>query len=65
MRKCATKFKKNSKTDKFETNMSYAQVVARNTEMPDVSKNVSLIIKPNEKQTIEKTKAELNKKVKG
>ena len=31
--------------------------------MPDVSKSVPLIITPKEKQSIEKTKAELNKKV--
>ena len=30
--------------------------------MADVSKNVPLIITPKEKQSIEKTKAELNKK---
>ena len=43
--------------------MSFAQVAARNVVMPDVSKNVPLIIRPTEKQSIEKTKAELNKKV--
>ena len=43
--------------------MSFAQVAARNVVMPDVSKNVPLIIRPKEKQSIEKTKAELNKKV--
>ena len=43
--------------------MSYAQVAAWNVVIPDVTKNVPLIIRPTEKQSIEKTKAGLNKKV--
>lgn len=45
------------------TTMSYAQSLKSNIGMPDLNKNVPLIIKPKEKQSIEKTKAELNKKV--
>ena len=36
---------------------------ANNIMMPDVSENVPLIIKPKVKQSVEKTKAELNEKV--
>ena len=39
--------------------MSYAQVVAGKIVMPDRSKNVPLIMKPKEKQIIEKI--EVNK----
>lgn len=45
------------------TKITYAQSLKPNMVMPDVSKNVPLIIKPKEKQSVEKTKAELNKKV--
>lgn len=42
--------------------MSYAETVQNKTVMPDVNKQVPLIIKPKEKQNIEKTKGELNRK---
>lgn len=50
-------------TNTKTTKMSYAQTLTNNMVMPDLSKNVPLIIKPKEKQSVEKTKAELNKKV--
>ena len=31
--------------------------------MPDISKNVPLIVKPQEKQSVEKTMSELNEKI--
>ena len=43
--------------------MSYTHIAEKNIVMPDVSKNVPLIVKPKEKQSVEKTKAELNEKV--
>ena len=43
--------------------MSNAQIAANNIEMPDISENVPLIVKPKEKQSVEKTKTELNEKV--
>lgn len=42
--------------------LTYAQTAAK-TVLPDVSKRVPLILKPKEKQTVQKTKEELNNKV--
>ena len=61
--KMCNEIKKVVKETNVETDMSYARVAARNVLMADVSKNVPLLIRPKEKQSIEKTKAELNKKV--
>ena len=58
------KIEKIIKEKSVKTGMIYAQVATSNIVMPYVSKNVPLISKPKEKQTIEKTKAELNEKVK-
>lgn len=55
--------KKAIKNTNEKTNqISYAQAV-KNKVMPDVEQQVPLIIKPKEKQNIEKTKEELNNKV--
>ena len=43
--------------------MSYAQIAANNIVMPDISENVPLTVKPKEKQSVEKTKAELKEKI--
>ena len=61
--KMCNEIKKIVKETNVKTDMSYVQIAARNVVMPDVSKNVPVIIRPKEKQSIEKTKAELNNKV--
>ena len=43
--------------------MLYAEIAANNIVMPKISENVPLIVKPKDKQSVEKTKAELNEKV--
>ena len=61
--KMCNEIKKIVKETNVKTVMSYVQVAARNVVMPDVSKNVPLIIRPKEKQSAERTTAELNEKV--
>ena len=55
--------KKIVKDTNVKQKMSQAQIAANDTMMPDVSENVTLIVKPKENQNIEKTKEELNEKV--
>lgn len=55
--------KKIVKETNVKPKMSYAQTVANKLVMPDLAKNIPLIIKPKEKQSIEKTKSDLNEKV--
>lgn len=45
------------------TKISYAETVRKNPVMPEISKEVPLIIKPKERQGVDKTKEELNKRV--
>lgn len=62
--KICNEIKKVIKDTTIKTNkMSYAQTVKETPVMPDVSKQVPLILKPKERQGIDKTKEELNKKV--
>lgn len=49
-------------TNKNQTKMSYAESVKK-TVLPDVNKQVPLIVKPKEKQGVEKTREALNDKV--
>lgn len=50
-------------TSEKQTKMSYAESVKTKIVLPDLNKQVPLIVKPKERQGVEKTKAELNKKV--
>lgn len=50
-------------TNVNKNKMSYAESVKSKTMLPELTKTVPLIIKPKEKQGIDKTKEELNKKV--
>ena len=52
--------KKIVKDTNVKQKMSYAQIAANNIVMPDISENVPLIVKPKEKQSVEKTKTKLN-----
>lgn len=62
--KMCNEIKKVIKDTNIKTNkMSYAQTVKENPVMPDVSKQVPLILRPKERQGIDKTKEELNKNV--
>ena len=61
-KKC-NEIKKIVKETNVKQKMSYAQITANNIVMPDTLENVPLIVKPKEKQCVEKTKAELNEKV--
>lgn len=46
-----------------QNKLSFAETVKKGTMLPEVNKQVPLILKPKEKQKIEKTKEDLNKKV--
>ena len=61
--KMCNEIKKIVKDTNVKQKMSYAQIAASNTVMPDISENAPLIVKPKEKQSVEKRKAELNEKV--
>lgn len=50
-------------TNEDQKKMSYAEQIKSKVVMPDLSIRVPLIVKPKEKQTIEKTKEALNKNV--
>ena len=60
--KMCNEIKKIVKDTNVKQKISCAQIVAKNIVMPNVSEIVLLIVKPNEKQSVEKTKAELNEK---
>ena len=59
--KMCNEIKKIVKNTNVKQKMS--QIAAINIVMPDISENVPLIVKPNVKQSVEKTKARLNEKV--
>ena len=61
--KMCNEIKKIVKDTNIKQKMSYAQIAANNIVMSDVFKTVHFILKPKEKQSVEKTKAELNGKV--
>lgn len=48
-------------TNEKQNKMSFADAVRKHTELPEMRKQVPLIVKPKEKQTMEKTKQDLNK----
>ena len=54
--KMCTEIKKTVRETNVKTDMSYAQVVARNVVMPDVPKNVPLIITPKRNRVLRKLK---------
>ena len=63
MKRCAVKKKVIKETNVKQNKITFADAVKKNSVSPELKVQVPLVIKPKEKQKIEKTKEDLNKKI--